>query len=166
MKFLELLKKIDENGITHYSERVGLNVKGAVKIVEKETGKLIYEDHNLVVNNAKTILTNLIADASTSGSTNEIGKLRAGTGTSPTGMSDTALSNPVIGYLTKSSTSTTSTSATYVFEAGTSLWNGNLLTEFGLYNLAGSTMFSRIVTGGYYKDSSTTLIITWTISFD
>ena len=166
MKFLELLKKINKKSTTHHIERAGLNVKGAVKIVEKESGKVVYEDHNLVVNDAKTILTNLIADASSTGSTNELDKLSAGTGTSPAGLTDTALSNPVSGLLTKTSTSTTSTSATYVFEVGVSLWNGNLLTEFGLYNMAGTTMFSRIVTGGYYKDSSTTLVITWTISFD
>ncbi len=137
-------------------------------ILKDKNGKVLIDRKNLVVNSSRFILQRLIGSAQAN---KELKNLRVGTGTSPASLTDLNLQSGVIisgssyNKLKTSTTYPTSESVTFHFVLTTTEANGNLLTEFALYD-DNNTMFSRVVTAGYYKDSTTTLTIEWTITFE
>ena len=137
-------------------------------ILKDQDGNILFDRKNLVVNSSRFILTKLIGSAQAN---KEIANLRVGTGTSPASLTDLYLQNKVTiagASYEKAKTSTTyptANSVTFSFVLTTAEANGNLLTEFGLFD-SNNTMFARVVTAGYYKDATTTLTLEWTITFE
>ncbi len=161
-------------------KRVFKKIKGFFEVSKKPRGRFVLKDANgkilidranLVVDGSRWILQRLVGSAQ---SNKELQNLRVGTGTSPASLTDSSLGNQVDiatsgiepwNKLKTSTTYPTSESVTFHFTLTTGEANGNLLTEFGLYD-DNDTMFSRVVTAGYAKDATTTLTIEWTITFE
>ena len=157
---LKILEKIlnKNHGVVEALPRA----TGHFKVTERETGKIVINKENLVVDTSGLILSRLLGAAT---STRQITYLEVGTGTTPPSTTDTTLGTSVFAKLKTTETYPDTKSVKFTFTLTTSEANGYLLTEFGLFDNA-TTMFSRVVTSGYAKDATTTLDIEWTITFN
>ncbi len=159
--FLRALKKLAEynkkKSLIHTFKRP----KGSVKIYDKNTGKVLYDDKNVVVNGGREILSKLLGEALAA---NEITTLQAGTGTSPAEKTETSLVASVFSKAKTTQTYPTTESVKFAFSITDSEANGYTLAEFGLFT-SGGDMFARTVTGGFPKTSAMALEIEWTITF-
>lgn len=131
-------------------------------IVCAHTGKIIehYEDKNLVVNNGRQIVMQLLGAASSS---KKLAKLAVGTnGTQPVG-TNTAITGSYVKNL-GAVTYPTISSVRFDWTLGASEGNGIGIREFGILAFD-NTLFARKVRELINKNSDIILNGNWTISF-
>lgn len=131
-------------------------------IINASTGEIIehYEDNNLVVNNGRQIVMQLLGSADTN---KKLAKLGVGTnGTAPAG-NNTALTGSYIKNL-GAVTYPTISSVRFAWSLGAGEANGIAIREFGILS-TDNTLFARKVREVINKNSDIILNGTWTISF-
>lgn len=139
----------------------GIRVEGILELLVYRRGELVerWRDRNLVVDDGKAILAQLVA-----GDGDPVSKVGVGEGTAAPTPGDVGLTN---GYLKAVSGHSypASGQVRFSFSFGTSEANGKTITEFGLFE-AGDTLFARRTrTDPIEKDDETTITGTWTIVF-
>lgn len=128
--------------------------------VTDESGKVTYQEkNNLVVNTGRNFLASAFLNASASPFTH----IAVGTGTTPAVATDTTLQTELtrIAFTTASVTANV-VNLTAVFGPGVAT---GTLTESGIFNnVAGGTMFSRVVFSAISKGAADTVTVTWVIT--
>lgn len=131
-------------------------------IINAHTGHVIehYEDLNLVVNNGRQIVMQLLGSANTN---KKLSKLAVGTnGTQPVA-TNTAITGSYVKNLGTVSYPTVS-SVRFDWTLGAGEGNGILIREFGILS-TDNTLFARKVREAINKNSDIILSGNWTISF-
>lgn len=142
-------------------EKLG-NLKGSFCLEVIKNGEVIerYEDHNLVVNNGRNAVMQLLGVV---GSDKQLTQIAFGTnGTAPSG-TDTAITGAFIKNLGTVSYPTIS-SVKFEWTLGALEANGTAIAEFGLLCFD-DTLFARKVREVINKNSDIILNGAWTISF-
>jgi len=142
-----------------------MKLKGKVVIEILKDGKIVdrIEVNNLVVQNARTVICQLLAGANQANNT--VTKLALGTGNTEPSITDTRLANevarvPIINYAFPSYN-------TVEFEAyvDQDTANGNVIQEFGLFT-EGGIMVARVLVSPITKDSTFAFYVRWQLRVD
>lgn len=132
------------------------------KLMPDGSWKLVYEEHNLVVNTGKNLAASRLigtADAAVS-------HIGVGSGTTAPNITDTGLVTPLgarkpfDGAAQRTNNVVTMTATFAAGEATGTIW------EFGLFNaLSGGSMFSRSVgSAGIPKGATDVIAVTWQVT--
>ena len=135
-----------------------MKCKGIMKIVDKNTNKVLLEKHNRFVTSGLDAIAALLNGESTVIPTH----IAVGTSNAPISDSQTALVGTELARVAFDSHVRTGNSieliATFGAGVGTGAWE-----EAGIFSAAsGSIMFSRVLTGTYTKRQSDVFEIHWT----
>lgn len=135
---------------------------GMLEVAIFKNGQLFdfWKDQNLVVNEARTMLAQLVAGDSAGSAITKIG---FGVGSTPADPDDTSLSSAYVRNLTGHSYPEAG-KVRFEFALNTSEANGLTIREFGLIT-ADNRLFSRKVRGGIEKNDDISLEGVWTITF-
>ena len=148
--------------MSKFTDRIGLP-RGILRLDVFRGAELIesWEEENLIVDGAKTLLSNLLGGTVTGKSVTKIG---FGTnGAAPAG-GNTALTGAYVKTV-DSVTYPTASSVRFNFSLGGSEANGTAIIEFGLLS-GDNTLFSRRVrSSAIAKASDISFTGTWTIQF-
>lgn len=135
---------------------------GTLSVAVYRHGVLLqqWEETNLVVNEARTMLAQLVAGDGAGSAITQIG---FGVGGSPAAPGNTSLSSAYVRNLTGHSYPEAG-KVRFTFALATSEANGLTIREFGLIT-ADNRLFSRKVRGGIEKNDDISLEGVWTITF-
>lgn len=137
-----------------------IQIKGYIRIIDYYTGKVIWENHNLVVNVGKQRLAEIIS-GTTSTSITEIG---VGSNNTPPNATQTDLLSPIL-WKNINERSVSGASAIYrtYFLVGDA--NGTW-RELGIRaNTTSNRLIARQVISDFTKTSSQAVIVEWTLTF-
>lgn len=139
-----------------------LKVRGEITLKIYKNGRVIerWQDHNIVVNLGRTILSKLLGGAGAAYVLTQIG---FGTGTGAEAVGNTALTNAVIKNL-GAVTYPAFNAVRFAWTLETNEGNGKAITELGLFTTGGE-LFSRRVRSVINKTADIRLEGTWTIYF-
>ena len=131
--------------------------RGILKITKIETGEVLFEDSNLIVESSGQILSRLLSEG-----IGVINKIKVGTSdVGPTDQTRDAL----VGHLADFNTNNSYALNTATFDAviNTESLNGETIQEAGLFN--DNIMFSREVHTPISKTNAFSLLYEWIIVF-
>jgi len=137
-----------------------VQIKGYIKIIDYYTGKLLWENQNLIVNVGKQRLAEIIS-GTTSTAITEIG---VGSNNTPPSTTQTDLLSPIL-WKTINEKTVSGASAIYrtYFLVGDA--NGTW-RELGIRaNTASNRLIARQVISDFTKTSSQAVIVEWTLTF-
>lgn len=145
------------------ADKLAFTLAGVISVDVYQRGVLVdqFVERNLIVDNAKLILSRLLGSGASGKVITQIG---FGTSGAAPASSNTGLTGAYLRALS-SPTYPATNQVRFPFTLGTSEANGMAILEFGLYS-ADSTLFSRRTRGtAINKDNTISLTGTWTISF-
>lgn len=145
-----------------------IKVQGFLRVTvvdSKGNEKVVFDDHNLIVDSGLSGLANLVSGTTS----NPITILKAGDGNTAPSATDTVLSGAQVGPDKSFSVVTVDSGGTpglidFQTSLGTGEGNGSTIQEVGLF-FSDGTMFSRQVIGAVTKTSAITVTFNWRIQF-
>ena len=146
-----------------YTSDTNRPLRGIFKMrVLDKAGRVVgvYEDHNMIVNSARTAMTYLVSEGLQA---KVIKKFGVGTGTATATPSDSELTNPYVNNIINHSFPDFGV-VKFLWRLGYDEANNMNVTEFGLY-CADDTLFSRKVRSAIYKASDIAFEGEWSIIF-
>lgn len=133
-----------------------LLIKGAITIVDKKSGKVLFENHNIVTQLGLNEIAKFIAGSGGTAPT----VIKVGNSNTQPSIQDTDLAGTVLG--SKNIVSAVATANTVKFEADFEAGEGSgTWEEIGLYTPE-NILWSRALTGTYTKKASDEFRVFWT----